>query len=117
HFGGNLPEKYGVRQRTIDRVGCCGTIGGVWRLVIALFVVVGLAVPLGGSAEAQVWKLKKGKTTTTAKTTKKSKSTRTARPTVRKKRATNKPRKVQLVPDDSDSDDTADMPADRERDE
>lgn len=99
-------------------MGCCGTIGVVSRLVIALFVVVGLAAPLGGSAEAQVWKLKKGaKTTTTAKTTKKSKSTRTARPTVRKKRSTNKPRKVQLVPDDSENDDTADMPADRERDE
>jgi len=102
----------------VDRVGCCGTIGGVSRLVIALFVVVGLAAPLGGSAEAQVWKLKKGgKTTTSAKTTKKSKSTRTARPNVRKKRSTNKPRKVQLVPDDTDSEDSADMPADRERDE
>lgn len=91
------------------------------RLVLALFVVVGLCAPFGGSAEAQVWKLKKGaKTTTSAKTTKKSKSTRTARPTVRKKRSTNKPRKVELVPDDADTDtdaDNADMPADRDRDE
>jgi len=90
----------------------------VSRLVIALFVVVGLAAPLGGSAEAQVWKLKKGaKTTSSAKTTKKTKSTRTARPNVRKKRSSNKPRKVQLVPDDTDNEDSADVPADRDREE
>jgi hypothetical protein len=76
------------------------------RLVLALIVVgiVALGVPvLGGvgTAEAQVWKIKKNKGTTTKTAAKRPNKTRAARASVRKKkRPAPKTRKVDLVPDE-----------------
>jgi hypothetical protein len=96
----------------VDEVCACGTILDVPRLLLALLVAAGLCVP----ASAQVWKLKKAKTGTTAKApTKKAKAKPTARTIKKKKRsATKTTRKVDLVPDETESTDSETQP-DRER--
>jgi hypothetical protein len=98
----------------VDRVSGCGTIVDVprLRLLFALVIVLGLCAP----ATAQVWKLKKAKTGTTAKTpAKKTKAKSTTSIKKKKKRsATKSTRKVNLVPDESAETDT-DAPTERER--
>ena len=80
------------------------------RLLLALLIAVGLCAP----ATAQVWKLKKAKTGTAAKTpakkTTKAKSTSRSSSIKKKKRSASKTRKVDLVPEETDSSETPDEP-------
>ena len=97
----------------------CGTIAFVSRLILALMISVGLCAP--GVASAQVWKLKKAKTTSTGKApAKKTKAKSSARPSIKKKkkRSATKPRKVDLVPDEAEVDaDSSESSGDRRIDE
>ena len=85
--------------------------GDVSRLVLLLAFAFGLGA--AGTAEAQVWKVKKGSKPAAAKPAKK--SARAAKPTLKKKAATKpKKRQVELVP--KDEDDLAIDADERERD-